>query len=172
MSETSEFTESNKRSAASNFLPIVRGRLPLLFVHAIRFNEELAAMSTKDLASKFSTSVGKVFDIRKNRNFTYVDANYKPTAEDVTAAESWISDIGGENSRGLTAQGDKALLQALVDEYKSRGLASAQEAEAQASARTTTRKPREKAEGGKSEGAPASEKPQTQAAAAGDDLLS
>lgn len=108
-----------KRAPASNFLPIVRGRLPLIFVHAIRFDKVLNAMSNKDLAVKFATSVGKVFDIKKGRNFGYVTEGFKPTTEDVTTAEAWISQVGAANAKGQTAQGDKNLMQSTLDSYKS-----------------------------------------------------
>lgn len=128
--ETSAQAEARKRAPASNFLPIVRGRLPLIFVHAARFKPELTAMSTKDAASKLGTSVGKIFDIRKGRNFDYVNQAWKPTAEDVSAAQGWIAQVGAANAKGLTAVGDKALLQSVLDEYVKGGLATAAEAAA------------------------------------------
>lgn len=166
--------EARKRAAASNFLPIVRGRLPLIFVHAIRFDKVLNAMSNKDLATKFATSVGKVFDIKKGRNFGYVNEGFKPSAEDVTSAEAWIAQVGAQNAKGLTASGDATLMQSTLDQYKAAGLATAEEVAAFASARTATRKVAEKADGAKSSGLPAAGEGTTQAAAAGasDDLLS
>lgn len=168
--------EARKRAAASNFLPIVRGRLPLLFVHAIRFDKVLNAMSNKDLASAFATSVGKVFDIKKGRNFGYVNAEFKPSAEDIAAAEGWIAQIGAQNAKGLSAQGNKQLLQNTLDEYKARGLASAEEVAALSAARTASR-PAAKTAGAKagttlpSTGVGA-EGTQTAAASSADDLLS
>jgi hypothetical protein len=134
--------EARTRAAASNFLPIVRGRLPLIFVHAIRFDDVIKAMGNKDTASKFSTSVGKVFDVKKNSNFAYVNLDWKPTADDVAAAENWIAQVGAENAKGLPAAGDKDLLQKVLDQYKERGMASAEEAAAFSAARTSTRAPR------------------------------
>lgn len=119
--------EARKRAAASNFLPIVRGRLPLVFVHAVRFDPVIGAMSNKDTASKFATSVGKVFDIKKGRNFAYVDASYKPSAEDLAAAQAWIDQIGAENAKGLSAIGDKALMVKVLEQYKAGGLATAED---------------------------------------------
>lgn len=165
--------EARKRAAASNFLPIVRGRLPLIFVHAIRFDEVISKMSNKDGAAKFATSVGKVFDIKKGRNFGYVDANFKPTAEDVAAAEGWIAQVGAENAKGLKAVGDTTVMTQVLDQYKARGLATAEEAAAFSAARTSTRKPAEKKEGGeKSPAASTTEAAQGSAANAGDELLS
>lgn len=168
--------EARKRAAASNFLPIVRGRLPLLFVHAIRFDKVLNAMGNKDLASAFATSVGKVFDIKKGRNFGYVNVEFKPSAEDIAAAESWIAQIGAQNAKGLSAQGNKQLLQNTLDEYKARGLASAEEVAALSAARTASR-PAAKTAGAKAGASlPATgvkaEGTQTTAADSADDLLS
>lgn len=151
VAETAAGTEAaaeRKRAAPSNFLPIVRGRLPLVFVHAVRFDTVLNAMANKDLATKLATSVGKVFDIKKGRNFGYVDAGYKPTQDDLAAADSWIAQVGAENAKGQKAVGDTELMQRVVDEYKARGLASAEEAAALSAARGAARKKAEpKAEG-------------------------
>jgi hypothetical protein len=114
--------EARKRAAASNFLAIVRGRLPLIFVHAIRFDEVVSKMGNKDAAAKFGTSVGKVFDIRKGRNFSYVDQGFKPNADDVAQAKSWAEQVGAQNAKGLTASGDKDLMLKIVGEYEARGL--------------------------------------------------
>ena len=159
-------TAERKRAPASNFLPIVRGRLPQIFVHAVRFDAVIAKMSTKDAAAKFGTSVGKVFDIRKGRNFSYIGADWKPTGEDVGAAEAWIGQVGGENAKGLTAVGDTQLMQMVLDQYKARGLATAEEVAAQSAARAPARKP--KAEGS----APAQASEKVQAGDAAESLLS
>lgn len=168
--ETPAAAEARKRAAAANFLPIVRGRLPLIFVHAIRFDAVLNAMSNKDLATKFATSVGKVFDIKKGRNFSYVNAEFKPSAEDVAQAESWIAQVGGQNAKGLTAAGDKDLMTKTLESYKAKGLATAEEVAAFSAARTATRKPAEKKEGA-APAAGAQEGVQTATSGAADDLL-
>lgn len=168
--ETPAAAEARKRAAASNFLPIVRGRLPLIFVHAIRFDSVLNAMSNKDLATKFATSVGKVFDIKKGRNFGYVNAEFKPSAEDVAQAEAWIAQVGGTNAKGLATVGDKSVMQTTLDTYKAAGLATAEEVAAFSAARTATRKPAEKKEGA-APAAGAQEAVQTATSGAADDLL-
>jgi hypothetical protein len=137
--ETPTATEARKRAAAANFLPIVRGRLPLIFVHAVRFNDAVKAMGNKDLASKLGTSIGKVFDIRKNRNFAYVTAGFKPTAEDVAAAKSWIEQVGTQNAKGVGALGDKVLMAQLLEDAQKGGLATAAEAAAFANERVASR---------------------------------
>lgn len=136
---------ARKRAAASNFLPIVRGRLPLLFVHAIRFDAVITAMGNKDIATKFATSVGKVFDIKKGRNFAYITAEYKPSAEDLTAAQAWIDQVGAGNAKGLTAIGDKDLMTKVLEQYKSGGTASAEDVAKLAAQRGSTRTAKAKA---------------------------
>lgn len=160
---TETVATERKRAAASNFLPIVRGRLPLIFVHAIRFDSVLATMGNKDVATKFGTSIGKVFDIRKGRNFGYIDANFKPSTEDVTAANAWIAQAGAANAKGLTAVGDKALMQDTLDSYTGKGLASAEDVAKVSEARVAARKPK----------APKAEKAEkaSASASAGADLL-
>jgi len=118
---------ARKRASAANFLPIVRGRLPLVFVHAVRFDPVIGAMANKDTAAKFATSVGKIFDIKKGRNFGYVDASYKPGAEDLAAAQAWIDQIGAQNTKGLSALGDKVLMTQVLEQYKTGGLATAED---------------------------------------------
>lgn len=160
-----------KRAPASNFLPIVRGRLPLLFVHAVRFDPVLNAMANKDLAAKLATSVGKVFDIKKGRNFGYVNAEFKPTQDDIAAGEAWVAAVGAENAKGQKAMGDAELMTRVVESYKERGLASPEEAAALSAARGASRK---KAEGttAPAAGAEAGETTQAGSAQAADALLS
>lgn len=173
--ETPAQAEARKRAPAANFLPIVRGRLPLLFVHAVRFDKVLNPMSNKDLAAKLGTSVGKVFDIKKGRNFGYVNEAFKPSAEDIAAAEAWLAQVGATNAKGLNAVGDKALVQGIIDQYKTRGLASAEEAAKFSADRTASRPARAPAVAGApaaAAGLPASTEVQAAQSGAADDLLS
>lgn len=146
-----------KRAPASNFLNIVRGRFPLLLVHACRFDEALGKMSTKDLAAKMATSVGKIFDIRKGRNFAYLTKDFKPSASDVSEAKAWAGQIGQQNAKGLQATGDATLILKIVEQYEKAGLATAEE-----TAKFTASKPKSNF-GAKTASAPAA----STAAAAG-----
>ena len=74
----------------SKALDILNGRMPLPIVYAIRFQEDAGAKNS-DLAKKYGTSVGKVFDIRKGSNFGYIDKDYKPSAEELAAARAHIT---------------------------------------------------------------------------------
>lgn len=120
--------EKKKRGPKVNLLNIVRGRMPLACVAAIRFVEP-AETGNADLAKKYGTSVGKVFDIRKGRNFGYVTEGFKPSAEDIKAAEAWAKQAG-------EVEGDEAAVMAAVDKL---GVASDEEAAAQAATITAAR---------------------------------
>ena len=74
----------------SKALDILNGRMPLPIVYAIRFQEDAGAKNS-DLAKKYGTSVGKVFDLRKGSNFSYIDKDYKPSAEELAAARAHIT---------------------------------------------------------------------------------
>lgn len=164
MTETTAAVETTerKRAPAANFLPIVRGRLPFVLVHAVRFHPVISQMGNKDIASKFGTSVGKVFDIKKGRNFGYINESYKPTAEDITNAKAWAAQFGAANAKGLTAQGDRVLIEQITAEYEGNGLATAEDVAKVTEARAATRKPR----------APKAEGTAVQTPASAEDLLS
>jgi hypothetical protein len=168
--ETPAQAAERKRAPAANFLPIVRGRLPLIYVFAVRFDDTLKAMGNKDLAAKLGTSVGKVFDIKKGRNFAYVGAGFKPTAEDVSAAKAWAEQVGTKNAKGVGATGDKDLMLKIVADAEKRGLATAAEAAAFSAERTASRPSKAPAAGGVATGnslpGAAANKPQTGGASA------
>ena len=83
-------TKARAPKDPSKALDILNGRMPLPIVYAIRFQEDAGAKNS-DLAKKYGTSVGKVFDIRKGSNFGYIDNNYKPSAEELAAARAHIT---------------------------------------------------------------------------------
>jgi hypothetical protein len=96
-----------------NQLNIINGRLPLALVYLIRFKEQ--GQPTAATAKKYGTSVGKVFDINKGRNFGYIDASYLPSAEDVAAANAWCET--GKTAKGQSlkeAGGDPDAIKAAV----------------------------------------------------------
>lgn len=147
--DTGGAPEKKKRGPKVNLLNIVRGRMPLACVAAIRFQVP-AETSNADVAKVFGTSVGKVFDIRKGRNFGYITADYKPSEEDFKAAEAWAKQAGADGIGG-----DEAKIMAAVDKL---GKATGDEAAAQAATITAARSkgPRgPKAPKEKSDGAPA-----------------
>lgn len=77
-------TEAVKKPA------IIRGRIALAIVYLIRFVES-AEVGTKALAEKYGTTVGKIDDIRKNRNFAYVTEDVKFTQEQIQEGINYIA---------------------------------------------------------------------------------
>ena len=69
---------------------IIRGRIALTIVYLIRF-VEAAETGTKALAEKYGTTVGKVDDIRKNRNFAYVTEDVRFTQEQIQEGINFIA---------------------------------------------------------------------------------
>jgi hypothetical protein len=93
MNEDTGSTEVGKTEAATEktLANIVRGTLPRPLVYLIRFDE--AANKDADVAKKYGTTTGKVADIKKNRNFAYIDIDYVPSAEDKAAALAWLKQV-------------------------------------------------------------------------------
>lgn len=85
-------------------LDILNGRMPLPVVYAIRFQEP-ADRKNSEVAKAYGTSVGKVFDIRKNSNFGYVTKDYAPSKEEMDAAMSFINSAVSTQGRSLAELG-------------------------------------------------------------------
>lgn len=68
---------------------IIRGRMPVAVVFIVRFGDNKNEAS-KDLATKFGTTIGKIEDVKKNRNFGYVKHDYKPTQAQKDEAIAWL----------------------------------------------------------------------------------
>lgn len=68
---------------------ITRGRMPIAVVAQVRFGDQKGE-STKALADMFGTTVGKIDDIKKNRNFSYVTSSFKPTAAQKAEGIEWL----------------------------------------------------------------------------------
>lgn len=77
---------------------IIRGRIALAIVYLIRFSE-LPEATTKALAEKYGTTVGKVDDIRKNRNFAYVTEDVRFTQEQINEGLAYIAQHEDEDHR-------------------------------------------------------------------------
>ena len=115
---------------------IIRGRIALAIVYLIRF-VEAAEQGTKALAEKYGTTVGKIDDIRKNRNFAYVTEDVRFTEEQIKEAVNYIS--AHEDS-------DHAVV--VTDMLNALPIATAEEAEAFANVkRKAVGQPRTDAEG-------------------------
>lgn len=68
---------------------IIRGRMPVAIVHLVRFGS-MKDQGTKAKADAFGTTVGKVDDIAKNRNFAYVGADFRPTEQQKADGLAWL----------------------------------------------------------------------------------
>ena len=97
---------------------IIQGRMPVAVVHLARFGSTKGA-STKDMAAKFGTTVGKVDDIKKNRNFAYVGADFKPTQEQIDQGLEWLK----RHPKWSTGEVDK-----VIQELETTPVATAEEA--------------------------------------------
>lgn len=104
---------------------IIRGRMPVAVVALARFGS-LKDAATKAAADAFGTTVGKIDDIRKNRNFAYVTADFKPTDAQKADAIAWLE-------RHPTGA------QALIDELNAIPSATAEEAAAFEAVRSASR---------------------------------
>jgi len=68
---------------------IIRGRMPILVVHMVRFGDQKGG-ETKALATMFGTTVGKITDIKKKATFAYLPENFKPTQVQKDDAIAWL----------------------------------------------------------------------------------
>lgn len=80
-------TEAQKTVEAPK--EIIRGRMPVAIVYLVRFGAQ-STQATKVKADKFGTTVGKIDDIAKGRNFGYVKADFKPTAAQKADGKAWL----------------------------------------------------------------------------------
>ena len=78
-SATGEQTAKTGEQAAATkpLADIIRGRMPAVIAFLIRFKENGA--TTSALATKYKTTVGKISDIQKVRNFSYITKDFAPT---------------------------------------------------------------------------------------------
>lgn len=128
MSEETKAAET-KAEETKKVAEIIRGRMPVAVVALVRFGDNRNE-STKDLANLFGTTVGKIDDIKKNRNFSYVKADFKPTQQQKDDAIEWLKRHPKFNDGAV----DK-----VINELEAQELASAEEAAAFTSARVEAR---------------------------------
>lgn len=108
---------------------IINGRMPVAVVAQIRFGNNKGD-ATKALADMYGTTVGKIDDIKKNRNFAYVTKDFKPTAEMKAEGVAWLQ----RHPKFSTGSVD-----AVITELETAPEASAEEAAAFAGVRTAAR---------------------------------
>ena len=108
---------------------IIQGRMPVAVVHLLRFGSTKGA-ATKELATNFGTTVGKVDDVKKNRNFAYVTEEIKFTQAQIDEGVEWLK---------RHPKYDEAGVDALVVELENYTQATDEEAAAFEAARTAAR---------------------------------
>lgn len=116
---------------------ILRGRMPVVIVAMIRNLE--AETATAAIAAKYRTTVGKVDDIKKGRNFGYVDGTFKPTEAQKADAIKYIEQL------------DESVVAGALEALDNMGLAEDGGASFEA-ARTAARKSKSKADKPAAEG--------------------
>ena len=108
---------------------IIQGRMPVAVVHLLRFGNSKGG-ATKELAVKFGTTVGKVDDVKKNRNFAYVVEETRFTQAQIDEGCEWLKRHPKYDESGVDA---------LVVELEGYAVASDDEAKAFETARTAAR---------------------------------
>lgn len=110
----SEQAENNEVQEVKAPKEIIRGRMPVAVVALARFGS-LSSVSTREAADAFGTTVGKIDDIRKNRNFAYVTSEFAPTEQQKADGIEWLnrhptgaSDLVAELSSLPTASEEQA----------------------------------------------------------------
>lgn len=144
--KNSEATTTATETTATT-VDIIRGRMPMPIVWLIRFEESTA--SDGATAKKYRTTNGKVNDIRKVRNFGYITADSKFSAEDLEAAKAYasqLSDAGVTERLNQMQPGDATSVEALVASRKSTRKPRAKAAETAAAALATPAVPEAVAE--------------------------
>lgn len=86
-SNTEEQTQSQESKAPAR--EIIRGRMPVAVVALVRFGS-MKDQAVKAKAEAFGTTVGKIDDIVKNRNFAYVTEDFRPTAQQKADGIEWL----------------------------------------------------------------------------------
>lgn len=87
MTEQTQTPAAETKAAAP--VEIIRGRMPVAVVYMARYGNKKGE-STKIKADKFGTTVGKIDDIAKGRNFAYVTEAFRPTQEQKDQALEWL----------------------------------------------------------------------------------
>ena len=114
MNDQTQTIENTEQKPATPPREIIRGRMPVAVVALARFGS-LKDQPTKVKAEAFGTTVGKIDDIAKNRNFAYVTADFRPTEQQKADGVAWLerhptgaADLIAELQAVETANADQA----------------------------------------------------------------
>lgn len=114
---------------AAEPVEIIRGRMPVAVVYLARYGNKKGD-ATKTKADKFGTTVGKIDDIAKGRNFAYVTEAFRPTQEMKDQALEWLKRHPHYDAQNVDE---------LVNELETIPVATPEEAAAFEAARVTAR---------------------------------
>lgn len=89
MADQNQNEQAQEQAQKAPAREIIRGRMPVAVVHLVRHGAQ-REKSTREKAEAFGTTVGKIDDIVKGRNFGYVDENFVPTAQQKADAKAWL----------------------------------------------------------------------------------
>lgn len=127
MNDTVETTSEVKAPAPT--LEIIRGRMPAAVVALVRFGN-LKGETTAVKAKRFGTTVGKIDDIAKGRNFAYIKEDFAPTQAQKDEGIAWLK---------THPRYDADNVDALIMELDATPVATDEQAAAFAAARTAAR---------------------------------
>jgi len=117
MTDQNEAVVEETKAPAKPKVDIIRGRMAAAMVYAVRFGNLAEGGAEKQRL--FATTVGKIYDIEKGRNFAYITEDVKFTQEQINDGIEWI-----EHHPAFDAEG----AQKVVDYLKSLPVASEEEA--------------------------------------------
>ena len=127
MTEQTQTPAAETKAAAP--VEIIRGRMPVAVVYLARYGNKKGE-ATKTKADKFGTTVGKIDDIAKGRNFAYVTEAFRPTQEMKDQALEWLKRHPHYDAQNVDE---------LVNELDAIPVATAEEAAAFEAARVAAR---------------------------------
>lgn len=122
-------TEQTTETKSAAPVEIIRGRMPVAVVYLARYGNKKGE-ATKTKADKFGTTVGKIDDIAKGRNFAYVTEAFRPTQEMKDQALEWLKRHPHYDAQNVDE---------LVNELDAIPVATAEEAAAFEAARVAAR---------------------------------
>lgn len=136
-----EATEA--KAPAKPKVDIIRGRMPVAMVYTVRFGK--LAEGGANCQRLFATTVGKIYDIEKNRNFSYVTEEVKFTQAQIDEGIEWIGHHPMFDEEGAQMVADYLNALPVADEAAA---AKFEETRKAARGQSATTKDGEKAEAG------------------------
>ena len=131
------------KAPAKPKVDIIRGRMPVAMVYTVRFGK--LAEGGAQCQRLFATTVGKIYDIEKGRNFAYVTEEVQFTQAQIDEGIEWIGHHPMFDEEGAQVVVDYLKALPVADEAAA---AKFEEIRKAARGQSTTTKEGEKAEAG------------------------